>query len=53
MLAFMIISLSLFGVAGLILSPVLIITIKALNEQGYLKRWIRKPEDDYKPEYID
>lgn len=53
MLAFMIISLSLFGVAGLILSPVLIITIKALNEQGYLKRWIRKPEDDYQPEYID
>lgn len=53
MLAFMIISLSLFGVAGLILSPVLIITIKALNEQGYLKRWIRKPEDEYQPEYID
>jgi sporulation integral membrane protein YtvI len=53
MLSFMIISLSLFGVAGLILSPVLIITIKALNEQGYLKRWIRKPEDDFTPEYID
>lgn len=53
MLSFMIISLSLFGVAGLILSPILIITIKALNEQGYLKRWIRKPEDDYHPEYID
>ncbi|MDF2922907.1 MAG: ytvI [Paenibacillaceae bacterium] len=53
MLCFMIISLSLFGVAGLILSPILIITIKALNEQGYLKRWIRKPEDEYNPEYID
>lgn len=53
MLSFMIISLSLFGVAGLILAPVLIITIKALHEQGYLKRWIRKPEDDYQPEYID
>lgn len=47
MLSFMIISLSLFGVAGLILSPVLIITLKALMEQGYLQRWIRKPEEEY------
>lgn len=47
MLAFMIISLSLFGVAGLILSPILIILIKALYEQGYLKKWIRLPEDEY------
>ncbi|WP_058303473.1 sporulation integral membrane protein YtvI [Gorillibacterium timonense] len=47
MLAFMIVSLSLFGVAGLILSPVLIITLKALYEQGYLQRWIRLPEDEY------
>jgi len=49
MLAFMIISLSLFGVAGLILSPILIILIKALNDQGYLKRWIRLPADEYEP----
>jgi sporulation integral membrane protein YtvI len=47
MLSFMIISLSLFGVAGLILSPILIILIKALYEQGYLKRWIRLPEEEY------
>lgn len=47
MLAFMIISLSLFGVAGLVLSPILIILIKALHEQGYLKEWIRLPEDEY------
>lgn len=53
MLSFMIISLSLFGVAGLILSPILIITIKALHEQGYLKRWIRLPEGEFKPEYKD
>lgn len=46
-LAFMIISLSLFGFAGVILSPVLIILIKALYTQGYLQRWIRKPEDEY------
>ncbi|WP_159881618.1 sporulation integral membrane protein YtvI [Paenibacillus puerhi] len=47
MLAFMIISLKLFGVAGLILSPVLIILIKALYEQGYLKKWIRMPAEEY------
>lgn len=47
MLSFMIVSLSLFGVAGLILSPVLIILVKALYEQGYLRRWIRLPEEEY------
>lgn len=47
MLAFMIVSLSLFGVAGLILSPILIITLKALLEQGYLQRWIRLPEEEF------
>lgn len=47
MLSFMIISLSLFGIAGLILSPVLTITIKALMDQGYLKQWIRLPEEEY------
>lgn len=50
MLSFMIISLSLFGVAGLILSPILIILIKALYEQGYLKKWIRMPAEEYEPE---
>jgi sporulation integral membrane protein YtvI len=45
-LSFMIISLSLFGVAGVILSPVLIILLKALYDQGYLQRWIRKPEGE-------
>ncbi|MEC0246584.1 sporulation integral membrane protein YtvI [Paenibacillus chitinolyticus] len=47
MLSFMIISLSLFGVAGVILSPILIILIKALYDQGYLRKWIRSPEDEY------
>jgi sporulation integral membrane protein YtvI len=47
MLSFMIISLSIFGVAGLILSPILIILIKALVDQGYLRRWIRLPEEEY------
>lgn len=46
-LAFMVVSLSLFGVAGLILSPILIILIKALYDQGYLQKWIRLPEDEY------
>ncbi|MEB3102169.1 sporulation integral membrane protein YtvI [Ferviditalea candida] len=49
MLSFMIISLSLFGVAGLILSPILIILIKSLYEQGYLQQWIRVPEEEYDP----
>jgi sporulation integral membrane protein YtvI len=47
MLSFIIISLSLFGVAGLILSPILIILIKSLHDQGYLKRWIRMPAEEY------
>ncbi|WP_068773662.1 sporulation integral membrane protein YtvI [Paenibacillus sp. FJAT-26967] len=47
MLSFMIISLSLFGVAGVILSPILIILIKALYDQGYLRKWIRSPENEY------
>ena len=47
MLSFMIISLSLFGVAGLILSPILLILIKELFMQGYLKRWIRLPHEEF------
>jgi len=47
MLAFMIISLSLFGVAGVILSPILMILIKALYDQGYFHRWIHLPRDEY------
>ncbi|WP_339064292.1 AI-2E family transporter [Tepidibacillus marianensis] len=47
MLSFMVISLSLFGVAGVILSPVLLILIKALHEKGYLKKWVRIPEDEF------
>lgn len=46
-LTFMIISLSLFGVAGVIISPLLIILIKAFYENGYLKIWIRLPEDEF------
>jgi sporulation integral membrane protein YtvI len=47
MLAFMIISLSLFGVAGVILSPILMILIKALYDQRYLHRWIRSPKGEF------
>lgn len=47
MLAFMIISLSLFGVAGVILSPVLVILLKSLYDQGYLHQWIRTPIDEF------
>ncbi|MGZ9584804.1 AI-2E family transporter [Paenibacillus marinisediminis] len=47
MLSFMIISMSLFGVAGLILSPILLILVKALYDQGHLKRWIRMPQEEF------
>jgi sporulation integral membrane protein YtvI len=47
MLSFMIVSLSLFGVAGLIISPILIITLKALYNQGYLHKWIHLPEGEF------
>ncbi|OXS62571.1 AI-2E family transporter [Cohnella sp. CIP 111063] len=47
MLAFMMISLSLFGVAGLILAPILMILLKALYDQGYFHRWVRFPNDEF------
>ncbi|MFD0716522.1 AI-2E family transporter [Paenibacillus sp. GCM10027626] len=47
MLAFMIISLSLFGVAGVILSPLLLILLKALYDQGYFHQWIRPPMGEF------
>lgn len=47
MLAFMMISLSLFGVIGLILAPILMILIKALYDQGYFNQWIRYPKDEF------
>jgi sporulation integral membrane protein YtvI len=48
MLASMVVSLSLFGVAGVIITPFLVILIKALYEQQYFKRWIHMPEDELK-----
>jgi sporulation integral membrane protein YtvI len=47
MLAFMMISMSLFGVAGLILAPIIMILLKALYDQGYFHRWIRIPQDEF------
>lgn len=47
MLSFMMISLSVFGISGMILSPILLILIKALMEQGYFEKWIRKPIGEY------
>ncbi|MFC5703764.1 AI-2E family transporter [Cohnella faecalis] len=47
MLAFMMVSLSLFGVAGLILAPILMILLKALYDQGYFHRWIRYPKEEF------
>ena len=47
MLSFMIISLSIFGVAGLILSPILMILLKELLQQGYLQKWITLPKEEF------
>ncbi|WP_179033179.1 AI-2E family transporter [Paenibacillus kribbensis] len=47
MLSFAIISLSIFGLAGLILSPILIILLKELWQQGYLQQWIRFPTEEF------
>jgi len=49
MLSAMIISLSIFGVVGLVLSPILIILLKELWLQGYLQRWIRLPQEEFEP----
>ncbi|MFS0872062.1 AI-2E family transporter [Paenibacillus xylanilyticus] len=47
MLSFMLISLSIFGLAGVVLSPVLLILLKELLQQGYLQRWIHLPKDEF------
>ncbi|MEK4119981.1 AI-2E family transporter [Paenibacillus sp. FSL W8-0919] len=47
MLSFMMISLSIFGVAGLILAPILLILIKELIAQGYLQQWIHLPSEEF------
>ncbi|WP_379136125.1 AI-2E family transporter [Paenibacillus sp. sgz500958] len=47
MLSFVILSTSAFGVAGLILSPILLILIKELIQQGYLQRWIFLPKEEF------
>lgn len=47
MLSFVIFSMSAFGVAGLILSPILLILIKELLHQGYLQRWIYLPQEEF------
>lgn len=47
MLSFMIISVSIFGIAGLILSPILMILLKELLLQGYLQQWITLPKEEF------
>ncbi|WP_048602382.1 sporulation integral membrane protein YtvI [Rubeoparvulum massiliense] len=53
MLAFMVVSITLFGVPGLIISPILVILIKELIAQGYFKKWIRLPEDEFTPMEVE
>ncbi len=40
MLAALIISINILGFVGLLISPIIIILIKALAEQGYLEAWL-------------
>lgn len=47
MLSFVILSSSLFGIAGLILSPILLILLKELLQQGYLQQWIYLPQEEF------
>ncbi|KHL96327.1 permease [Paenibacillus sp. IHB B 3415] len=47
MLSFVILSSSVFGIAGLILSPILLILLKELIQQGYLQRWIYLPQEEF------
>lgn len=47
MLSFVILSTSAFGFAGLILSPILLILIKELIQQGYLQQWIHLPSEEF------
>lgn len=46
MLAGLVLSYSIFGVAGLIATPVLILLFKAISEQGLWKKWIYWPADE-------
>ncbi len=48
MFSIMVISLSYFGVLGIIASPLTTIFLKSLYEQGYLTKWIHIPEDELK-----
>jgi predicted PurR-regulated permease PerM len=45
MLSFMIVSLELFGVAGVILAPFLVIILKSLYQRGLLQKLVRIPDD--------
>lgn len=47
MLACIVISLSLFGIAGVIITPFLVILVKALYDHGYFRKWIHLPADEF------
>ncbi|QST02047.1 sporulation integral membrane protein YtvI (plasmid) [Pontibacillus sp. ALD_SL1] len=47
MLSSMVISITVFGVIGLLLTPIFIVTIKALYEEKLLSKWIHAPKDEY------
>jgi len=47
MLASMVVFMKIFGISGVILTPILLILIKQLYDKGYFKQWVRKPEGEY------
>jgi sporulation integral membrane protein YtvI len=47
MFSFMIVCSSLFGIAGLFLTPIFIIVYESLAKQGYFKKWIYLPQDEF------
>lgn len=46
MLLFLLLSFGIFGVAGLIATPVFILLLKAVFEQGVWRKWIHWPDGD-------
>lgn len=47
MLAGMALTVNIFGVAGIFLSPIFIILIKAIYDEGLFRKWVKYPKGEY------
>jgi sporulation integral membrane protein YtvI len=47
MLSGLVVATSMLGVIGIIASPIMIIVIKALYDDGYFRKWVRYPDGEY------